>query len=199
MTRLTNDIRESIRKDILRHRFRKPVDALVEKRALIANKCYHRLYPKEIQERMEALPKGWLPSVGSIGVQVGDDGSRFHQMAFNGGFYSTPFSPIQTHRDQVELLMQYRHRSGCAIRLDMDDPISTEWFVMMNEMNDLYKAIEAAKSSIIYALRSVTTTKRLIEVWPEVAAFAKEYDDIPAKVPAIPRQTLNEALHLPPA
>src|SRR5690606_20734731 len=92
-----------------------------------------------------------------------------------------------------------KHVHGCAKVYDDQHKFSQRF----QELDERKKALEGdygtAKRQIATALASVGTIKRLIEVWPEVAPFAKPFDEGPRNLPSLPTDKLNELLDLPVA
>lgn len=200
-TRLTNDLRDAIAADILRHRFNEQVDALIADRAAFAEAVYCDIYRKSDREKMEALPKGWLPECSKVGVQFGSTGRSYENVNFDGSFYG-PLGAMRTRvkdKPSTDRRMQNRHAHGCAKVYDDQHKLS----IRRQELDDRFSALkadfEAAKRQTNAALASVNTIKRLIEAWPEVAPFATKHEAAPRQLPSVPTEKLNEMLGLPVA
>ena len=58
--RLTNKMRQDIIQDLLTHRFREEIDALIEKQRAFADLLYMDIYPVTMRTEMESLDEGWL-------------------------------------------------------------------------------------------------------------------------------------------
>lgn len=199
-TRLTNDLRETIAHDILRHRFTEQVDALIADRAALADAVYADLYRKADREKMEALPKGWLPEEHNIGVQFGAEGHTYQNLEFCGAFYG-PLGGMRTVKDgeRITRRVPHKHRSGCAKAYEPSHKLVARYQELATRQADMDSEFKAAKRQTLAALNSVQTIKRLIEAWPEVAPFASKYEDAPRQLPSVPTDTLNEMLGLPVA
>lgn len=200
-TRLTNDLRESIATAVLRHRFTEPVDALIADRAAFADAVYSDIYRKADREKMEALPKGWLPECNRIGVQFGSTGRSYEIVNFDGSFYGSLGSMRTKVKDapSSDRRVQNRHAHGCAKVYDDQHKLSLRHEELGARQSALTAEYDAAKRQIKSALASVGTIKKLIEVWPEVAPFAMKFDEGPRNLPSLPTAKLNELLDLPVA
>lgn len=199
-TRLTNDLRDTIASDILRHRFNEQVDALIADRAALADAIYNDIYRKSDREKMEALPKGWLPEETNIGVQFGSSSSRYENVEFNGHFYGK-LGALRTKREdeRVTRRVPHKHRSGCAKVYEETHKLALRHQELDARWSAMKAEFDAASRQIMAALASVSTIKRLIEVWPEVAPFASKHEDAPRQLPSVPTEKLNEMLGLPVA
>lgn len=199
-TRLTNDLRDTIATDILRHRFNEQVDALIADRAALADAVYNDIYRKADREKMEALPKGWLPEETNIGVQFGAPGSRYESLEFSGQFYGK-LSALRAKREdeRVTRRVPHKHRSGCVKVYEEAHKLAIRHQEIDARQSALMAEYDAASRQTKAALVSVSTIKRLIEVWPEVAPFAARHEDAPRQLPAVPTEKLNEMLGLPVA
>lgn len=196
MTRLTNDIREAITIDILKHRYAVDVDKLREQRAVFAVKVYDDIFPTKTQEHMESLPDGWLPRRSDIGVQFGF-GHNFTRLQFNGSFGNGIFVRLSTKTDDVFKRILASKEHGCAKNYDPTHPLAQAYDRLNYNLNDLASQVDIAKKSIEAALSKVSSIGRLIETWPEVAQFANKHETGKPQLPALPTDHLNELLRLP--
>lgn len=200
-TRLTNTIRERIANAVLRHRFSEPVEVLIADRAAFAEEVYNDVYRKADREKMAALPKGWLPETNSINVQFGDDGRSYESLNFSGLVYGG-VGGMRKPDDKREVIGRraYSNRAhGCVKVYDADHRLAKKNADLHQRYIDLKTSFEAAKQQVEAALSSASTINKLVEIWPEVEPFARSFDDVPVKVPAIPTAKLNEILDLPVA
>lgn len=197
-TRLTNELRETIANDILRHRFADQVDALISDRAEFADAVYCDIYRKADREKMDALPKGWLSEEQNIGVQFGAEGRAYQNIEFSGAFYG-PLGGMRTvkENERISRRVQHKHRSGCAKAYEPSHKLVARYQELANRQSDMDAEFKAAKRQTLAALNSVQTIKRLIEAWPEVAPFASKHEDAPRNLPSVPVEALNEMLGLP--
>lgn len=200
-TRLTNDIRESLTNDILKHRFTADVDAIIEAQQAFAAKVYGDLFDGKTQAVIYGLPDGWFPDATDIGVQFGYAGgtNQFVRLYFGG--YLTGIlgrlqsKPTSTTTTTKRVLASKAH--GCAKLYDPSHTLSIEYGRLKNRTAELKEAATVAERSIKTALSEVSTIKRLVDTWPEVAAFASKYDTEKPQLPSLPTDHLNELLRLP--
>jgi hypothetical protein len=199
-TRLTNELRDKIAADILRHRFTEQVDALIADRAVFADAIYTDIFRKSDREKMAALPKGWLPEETSIGAQFGEASGRYENVNFNGFFYGK-LSGLRTTREgeTVTRRVPYKHRTGCAKVYDDAHKLTQRHMELSDRLTTLTEEYSAAKRQTMAALHSASTIKRLVEAWPEVAPFTAKYENAPSQLPSVPVAKLNEMLGLPVA
>ena len=194
-TRLTNDIREAITKAALAHRFADDVKALIDAKAEFATSVWEDLYKKADRQKMAELPEGWLPEPEHIAVQFGQGFARVY---FNGYTYGQIAQATDYRREDTKRVMS-KHKGGCAKVYEASHPLSTKHAEIEAKERDLREAYELAKRQTGAALSSVTTIKRLIETWPEIAPFAERYETEKPSLPALPTQQLNKILDLPVA
>lgn len=200
-TRLTNTLRERITASVLTHRFQEPVEALIADRAAFAEEVYNDVYRKADREKMAALPAGWLVDDVDFGIQFGD-GRGFETVNFSGSFYGDVYRARKPRKDddkRVTRRLLNKHRSGCVKVYDAAHRLSQKCAVLKERRDELDRQYRDAKRQVEAALASASTINRLVEMWPEVEPFARSFDALPLKVPAVPTDKLNELLDLPVA
>jgi hypothetical protein len=175
--RLTNDIRDSLAREILRHRFSDEVDAHIGAKVAFAGEVYCDIYRKSDRDKMDAMPNGWLPENSALSAQFGAS-SAYDTVYFSGHVDTTlrrcrkktdkPTSPIQKR-------VLEKHRIGCAKVYAADHKICIRREALIAAEKDLASRISAAEAQANAALASVTT------------------------LPAIPVSKLNEMFKLPVA
>jgi hypothetical protein len=205
--RLTNSTRERIAKDILLYKFESTNIAELKKdHASIALAVYNSIYTEKEREQIDALPDGWLPMTERINISYGY--SDYTSLNFNGSIYNhigyRVTSLVGHKMFSVEETVQRRmlekfNRSTILIK---DTDLSNRITNHVNKINTTSSEVTTLYRKITAALSSVTTTKKLVEVWPESKPFVtKVFGDSTAKIPSkelsIPVAELNEALGLP--
>lgn len=191
--RLTKQIREAITKAALTHRFRDEVNALIDAKADFGRAVYDDLYKKADRQKMAELPAGWLPENDGVGIQFGTSFSRVY---FSGCVYGSIMRATDYKRsDNLRLLS--KHASGCAKVYDAVHKLSATHEGLRSREGDLKAAYDGAERQMTAALNAVTTVKRLIETWPEIAPFAAKYETEAPYLPALPTSQLNRILDLP--
>lgn len=195
--RLTNALRESLRDDILRHRFQKETDDLLDRRAKFAEKVYNDIFPKKTREKMKALPEGWLPTRSSIKATFGTD---YVILYFNGT--TSSFSQklrYGSDRDYVYRPVLASKDSNVAKAYEANSELADEYTDVYRETEDLVEKISRASSGVMAVLNSVTTLGALVKGWPEIEQFTRKYVITnPSTALALPTQELNVMLGLPP-
>lgn len=177
--RLTNYIRETVLARLLKHAFEAREKALEKDKHAFARQVYDAIYPAAIQKAMKALPKGYLPTDGDLKV------------SFDGEYTHVYFGESR--------LIAKCHEYNAAKVFDPKDPLTARY----HELEKVEEALKAekskAKSSAEAALDSCTTVKKLIEVWPEVEPFVKDFATTSqSRALALPIKELNKSLGLPP-
>jgi hypothetical protein len=180
----------------MKHRYEAQVKALVDARADFAVKVYEDLYAKSTRDKMNALPEGWLSSSDNLGVQFG---TSYERIYFNGYTYGKIISVIaqEDRRKDGSLRLLAKHSHGCAKAYEATHPLSIAHANLEATERDLKTEFEATRRQLDAALSAVTTVKRLIETWPEIAPFAIEFENEKPNLPALPTEQLNKILDLP--
>lgn len=80
-----------------------------------------------------------------------------------------------------------------------DDPLTAEFHAIHEEQQLLDKQRSALTANVRAAVQSVTTIKKLLEVWPEAAELIPEAVAPAKQLPALQREDLNAMIGLPSA
>lgn len=197
--RLTTSIKEQLERELIRYRFSEEASTLVGDYAQLAHDVYDDVYSELTRKKMEALPKGWLPHRGGIGVQFGDIGSSYAELNFSGKCYGEiSYAGGREGNDRgANRLVPYSDVSGCTKRYEATDPMAERYDSLEARYKDLEERIRVAKKVARSAMDSVTTINRLKEVWPEIAPFTERFETRPNQLPTISRPDLNGILGLP--
>jgi hypothetical protein len=174
--RLTEELKSSIIQSLVRHRFGAEKDKLEKQRPKIGDAIYKRSFVSRDRLKMASLPEGWLPTTTSVDAQVGEFYRRF------------PLSdarPVPYSRD----------RSRCLISLDVADPLAIRIQEFQDNWSDLMKRSDQARAEARSIVDSVTTTNKLIKVWPEIEPFVPVGK--PANLPAVEVDKVNKTFKLP--
>lgn len=192
-TRLNIDNRNAIIKDALAHRFGAEVKALIDERAEFAAAVYDDICKKADRLKMAELPDGWLPKTDNIAVQFGADFTRIY---FNGRVHGDLCKATDYRRDDERRVLA-KHNSGCAKAYEATHKLASEHARLRAKETDLRTAYKQAAQSMMTALNRVSTVKKLIETWPEIAPFASCHETGKPSLPALPTDQLNKLLDLP--
>jgi len=195
-TRLTKDIRESIAKALVVHRFTAQITKLYADNAALALAVYNDAYSKADREKMMALPNGWLPEVDTISAYFG---TSYTTVNVNGKVYGDLARIVSADKNAATFRVQSRHKGACLKKYDAIHKFSAEYDRLQGVKSDLTTAVDTARRSALAAMAAVGTVKRLIEVWPEIAPFASKFEGERPQLPALQTDKLNELLDLPVA
>lgn len=201
-TRLTNSIRDSLLKKLLERAFKARCDEFLKRAAAFAVAVHADVFGKDL-EKMNALPKGWLPQDDGIMVRFGGDNTRlsFKGSLGSGGIPDAFRRCGSTGGDSVYLRLTDSTKGTTAKVYNAREPLAAEYEGLINERKDLCDEIERAARTAKAAMESCSTIEKLIKVWPEVEEFAKEFlvdGERKALLPDVPRAQLNNLLNLPP-
>lgn len=173
--RLTRDMRDSIRADLLTEKFRESRELHTEQGFKLAMNIFKDVYGKHMTQ-IEAIPEGWLPTITSIRVKFGASFTRL----------SLP-APLAVPNDDMvkcDAVYEASHKFSQAYeKLVNDKEIQAE------QRAKLYNEIGAV-------LLSVTTTAALIAAWPEVEPYVKRHTPNAVQLPAVQIEDLNRNLGL---
>lgn len=178
--RLSNYIREQVLNAVLKHAFEAREKALEAEKFALGDAVYNDIYPEPLRKQMAALPDGFLPTDGDVKVQF--EGQRFTHVYFG-------------ERRRIAKSHEY----NAARVYDAKHPLTARYDAWKKAQDDLDAEKSKAKSSAEAVLNSVTTVKKLIEVWPEVEQFARPFAvESSSRAIALPIRELNARLGLPP-
>ncbi len=171
--RISAFIRDEIVANVLAHKFAVERATIAEKEGGLEflkderNKLgYEMVFNTAQRKRLNDAPAGWFPESHSVRVMVEDAGVQ--DVKFGKG----RLVPYDVHSGG------WQHVSAIV---QSDDP----YFIAekrvneaKEELKDLRSALHteesAARARVFAVLNSVTTTGRLLEVWPEVHQFLPE-------------------------
>jgi hypothetical protein len=192
-TKLTNWMREQIVRDLLSHRFTKPIDKLVKDRAALAMKVYRDLYPRSLLAKIEALPEGWLCTENDIKAQFS---GRVDSMDFNGSAYGI-IGKYRTSTDAVFKPFLSKDKGRVVAVYDASHPLAVAHAELADRMKEICSQLDTAKRQAEAALNSASTIGGIIALWPEIEPFARKHESAKAPLPALPTAALNALLDLP--
>lgn len=181
--RLTDYLRDQICKAVIGDRFEAQRKKIAKERRSIALACYNKFYSRSIRAKMSALPDGWLPSESSIRVRLG---GKHDYLQFDGSSYNS----------EIQKRFLAKDIGPVALDLEATDSITERYRSCEDESKDIDAAERRLRQEIRSVLYSVTTTGRLLAVWPEVEPFLSNIEPATVSVPAVPVAELNEKLGL---
>lgn len=139
----------------------------------------------------EAVPV-WCKSrsfsqVENAGIMYANVGGQRRSIRFNGLLHYSEGKDV--HRIAPD---------NYHVELTADDPLTEQLYAIDHDADKLKAEIEQLSVSLWAVLNSVSTDKRLIEVWPEAIAFIPAAEKASASnLPALPIADLNKLIGLP--
>lgn len=200
-TRLTKDMRVAIRDNAIRHRFGPDVADLVRDFRDLAEAVYNETYGS-IRSRMEELPDGWMPTTGSMSVQLG---ATYTSLNFDGDFPSRQYTSdthnlvgLQGDIKDIWRRVPDAKKGTCHNSFDARHELSTRHDILRHAAGGLNDLVAKTKRDLYSALDNFTTVEKLLEGWPEIQPFTVGVTPAPkTTLPAVPVAALNSALGLP--
>lgn len=200
-TRLSNNIKEALLRQLLPRAFKARGEELVKRSADYADRLYRDALAAELT-LISSLPEGWLLTDDDIKVQLG---AGVVQVKFRGDLDGQNMGERRWGGFDLLEVPNRRfpsNKKAAVVKVyPGDHPLVQEYRDLSAQWEGLNEEIGRARRAARNAMDSVSTVKKLIDVWPEVEEFAKHYledGDRKAVLPAIPREHLNKVLVLPP-
>ena len=176
MTRLTNDMRESISRRCIETQFNKEVEKFKKEEHELGMKCYHDIFDLKIRKAAEALPQKWLRMDGCL---------RFNVGGYDIRFTVTPPVPVP-------------YSTSCASLGSVSKELAEACQDFANRKKDAKDKADKARIQLSAMLSKIGTVKSLEKTWPEGRAFYKKYLVVNdgAALPAIQVDDINKLLGL---
>lgn len=173
--RLTNEVREQIQNAALTASFKKETEALAKQESKLAALCYKSLFLASARTAAAAMPKGWISQANGFLLNVGGEQIRLTSKEL--------FLVPTTH---------HHHESYVLKNADLAAEVRA-WAHAKEDVRNRRKQAGAALNGM---LLSVSTIKKLFEVWPEGQAFYKNCAPSPTNLPAVHVGEVNKLLNL---
>lgn len=157
--KLNTTMREHLARQLLDQKFSKTEKNLLERRDALACGVYHDLFTDTDRNFMDLLPEGWLPVRQYMMIQFGPNSSDYTHLNLKGDM---PFL--------AKML------GGCMKVYDADHTLAKLYHALIADEGEYQTARRALQHKIRAVLNSVTTVRKLMEVWPEVTPFAEKLD-----------------------
>lgn len=168
--RLNTFIRDSIIGSLLAKRFDGEKKQLLKEQAEFAVRLYRVLYPE--WQRFVRLPKGWLLQAPSFSARIRGERHRF------------------------QLNAEFRFPSEDRERTLQDEGLIKEFKQLQERLAKHEDDRITARQQGRALLHSVTTVKKLLEVWPEVKPFLPKDVATVTCALALPVPALNTMFRL---
>ena len=191
--RINATIRDTVVKGLLNHRFSVAEGLLEERREQLKQRlqnlkeiAYKAVYGTQA-EKMLAVPKGWMEERDSVRVEI--EGRTRIEVYFAKNM---PIPQEDLNYSKAAAIF----KADCEYLVEFDS-IQEADMALRDDQRELDKEISQLKNRALAIINSVTTVKRLLEVWPEVAEFLPEENAGPVGgVPAVLIEDLNNAFGL---
>lgn len=199
--RLTNNIRGSLQRKLLERAFQERAQDMVQRQSDFAREVYKEVFRKDL-EKIASLPDGWLAKEEMFSVELGGEVVSLSFTGLSEG-WALPdlFRKAGAQRIDHRERFPFSSRSGVLAKFDGRHLLTQRHRELSGERSDLLREMNRSWEVMSATLNSVSTIRKLIEVWPEVEAFALPYlknGEQRALLPDIPRAELNTSLRLPP-
>lgn len=180
MSRITKYDREQMVKAIANHGFEKQLAQLNAELVALADKIYTDIFGA-IQKHIKALPKGFCYSSSSFNINVNGQNRPLNMSEKKTLPYRASHSreTVAVYEDSHELVIELN--------------------ALTNKKEKLESERKSAERNATAVFESVTTFKKLWQVWPESHEILKGFDVAPTEpmLPSAPIKALNSALGLP--
>jgi hypothetical protein len=173
MTRLTNDMRNTIIDRVLEHRFGKAKAELEARKKALAVEAYDTLFPKELQAKLAEIPKDWLNYGSYFRLNVA---GQSHDFETDKPLWNNNYKRFTIPREAPV----------CQKILTWAED-SVVWEQKRREAKEMAQA----------ALARANTLPKLVAAWPEVEPFIYGLSATKANLPAVQTEKLNATLDLP--
>lgn len=172
--RLTEVSRRAICTKALAHALDEKQKKLDADLLALANDVYRDIYDEADRRKMARLPVGWLPERESLEVEFG---STYTNVSFG-----------------TARRIKYVDKGRCAKQYDAKHSLSHRHHELEARRKELKAQRKDLELKVMATLKSVTTVKRLYEVWPESRQFTDGISFEIANLPALPVKELNRLL-----
>lgn len=144
----------------------------------LALQVYHDLHGLQNQALMDKLPSGWFELKSKLTVEID---------------FQTVRLSLKEQRK-----FAYRYSSGIVKIYPPNHDISRAYLEYKKVKDQLSNEEQKASHDARALLNSVTTLKKLLEIWPQVEPFVKDFweQEKSAQLPALPIQSLNAMLNM---
>lgn len=206
MTKMTNEIRKAVVRDILVYRYQKAMQALIVERQKLTVEVWEACFSKDKQKLLREAPSSFFYKSSNFNVQVS---GRTLQFYTSGDFvdrdsYNPKFQP--TFYNQIKgkvpppdpLPLPYKSIHGTVGVIDSGTPLAERVMDVFNRSDTFEKEMATARAELYAALDSFTTVEKMIQIWPDVEKFAKPFIARPTFLPATQINRMNTLLKLPP-
>lgn len=183
--RLSNRIRDEIIGKVLDHSFYDRLKLIEDEKRALYEETYDVLYPKELLDKMSELEPFRYDDKGEYLPGDFYSSSRTFRIAYG---YKTDWANIKKAKPFA---------SNRVNRLPIDHPLTEKHDHICNRYDTLITERNTLRHEIRAILYSVSTFKKLYDVWPEVAQFTSDIEiKAEMQLPAVKVDSINKRLGL---
>lgn len=189
MVRIRAEIRDQTISNLLKKKFLQDDLKLEEMREALDKEekelwktAYETCFTRREIVMMEAMPAGWMPKAVSVHIRIEDPKNPANYtdtQVYWGTVYA--ISPEDYERYARPIPYKLKNSSAFAKVIPNTDPYVVALNAYREHKKDFDKASadlrdrkHAAAAKVRTIIESVTTVKRLLEIWPEVQEFLPE-------------------------
>jgi len=187
--RLSNQLRDTIIQEVVETTTKKEAEALKKREQAFAMQCYNHVFSKTIRDRMEGLPRGFLPE---------DKCLRFNLLGMNIQLNVSEAVRVPYRVDAGDGELS-SYRNGCQRLGNIADEALAEKFKTLHADKEAHKErvnkIARETKALLYSLH---TYPQLEKTWPEGKKFYSKYapKNGESQLPAVLISELNKTLGL---
>jgi hypothetical protein len=183
--RLTNRIRDQIIERVIDFGFEEKFKAIREEVMALSEETYATLYPPALLDKMNQLEA----------LEYDRDGSYIQKEFYNS--QASIRVAYGYRQDQIHFKQKKPVAANRRHFLDTEHPLTIKHEQIAQRQECLTAEHNIVKREIRAILYSVTTFKKLYEVWPEVTQFTADIEVTAAmQLPAVKVDSINSKLGL---
>jgi len=202
-TRLNIRVREAILSDILEHAFLDRIRSQITEETDFTNLVLDDVL-KGHEAMLNAEPDGFFPQRDEFKVMIAGQVKMLSLSAGLTRFLPQPWETAKAKtpgRQGGRRIPYYMTTGNVAAVYDAGCKFARKFETLEHARDKLTEEIHRAMAPAVKTLEAASTVDKLIEFWPEVAAFANKYRNAGEKkavLLAVKRDDLNASLQLPP-
>ena len=179
--KLTKAMKEVIIEKAVNQTMKPLVDAYDKRRAEFAQMLYNHMYSEVEQQKMQALPDGWLLTKKDLRISLSDGAC-------------TVYATLPDYMRVLAVDREYRDFDASSWSLGLkrkvrntDAAMTIEYQANRDKAQELRRALEQL-------VMPCTTLKKLREVWPEGEAFFPSEPEFIENLPAVQSTKVNDLI-----
>lgn len=181
---MTNYLAEAIVRRLLERAFGEELEQLNAKLRDLGDRIYEEVFTTEERALFEKLPCGWLPTTDVIKIGLSDT--------------SVHVSGIKMSRERPVPYSRYHQ----TLRVyDAGSHVYKTHEKLDARIEQIKKERRETERQVLAVVHSVSTLRKLTEVWPEITPLVADLEHRPPppkKLPVVRTEELNRVFRLPP-